>query len=113
MPDLVEKRQSARHSIKLPFLYKRKAPEPGLTGVGWTHNLSEDGGCLELTDRLKAPSALQVLFQTDKGGLDLSAVVVWAAVVRPEGSGILHGVAFPDLAPDQRQALRELLRSGG
>jgi hypothetical protein len=66
---------------------------------------------LELSDRLEESSAIQLLFQTDYGGLAVDAVVIWAAALRQRGEGILHGVDFPHLTPDQRQALHELLRS--
>ena len=113
MPEIVEKRQSPRSLIKLPVLYRRKAPEPVKAGAGWTHNLSEEGACVELSERLEAPSSVQLLFQTDQGSLDLSAVVIWAAAVRATGHGILHGVTFGDLTPDQRKGLKELLRAKG
>jgi len=113
MPEPVEKREVPRSAIKLPVLYRRKAPAPVKAGVGWTHNLGEEGACLELTDRLEASSALQLVFQTDQGCLNLSAMVIWAAGISSKGEGVLHGVTFPELTPDQRQDLRELLRSNG
>ena len=111
MSELAEKRKVLRSEIRRPVLYRRKAPGPIKAGVGWTHNLSDEGACLELSDRLEESSAIQLLFQTDHGGLAVGAVVIWAAALRQRGEGILHGVDFPDLTPDQRQALHELLRS--
>jgi len=109
MSELAEKRQVLRSEIKLPVLYRRKDPAPIKAGVGWTHNLSDEGACLELSGRLEDSSSIQLLFQTDHGGLAIGAVVIWAAAIRQKGEGILHGVDFPDLTPDQRQALHELL----
>jgi hypothetical protein len=111
MSELAEKRKVFRSEIRRPVLYRRKAPGPIKAGVGWTHNLSDEGACLELSDRLEESSAIQLLFQTDHGGLAVGAVVIWAAALRQRGEGILHGVSFPDLTPDQRQALHELLHS--
>lgn len=111
MPEIEEKRHTPRSLIQLPVLYRRKAPEPVKAGAGWTHNLSEDGACVELSERLEAPSSVQLLFQTDQGGLDLSAVVIWAAGIKAEGHGILHGVTFTDLTPDQQKGLKGLLRA--
>ena len=111
MSELAEKRKVLRSEIRRPVLYRRKAPGPIKAGVGWTHNLSDEGACLELSGRLEDSSSIQLLFQTDHGGLAVGAVVIWAASLRQRGEGILHGVNFPDLTPDQRQALHELLRS--
>ena len=68
MSELTEKRKIFRSEIRRPVLYRRKAPAPIKAGVGWTHNLSEEGACLELSDRLEDSSAIQLLFQTDHGG---------------------------------------------
>ena len=111
MSELAEKRQVFRSEIRLPVLCRRKAPGPIKAGVGWTHNLSDEGACLELSDRLEESSAIQLLFQTDHGGFAVGAVVIWAAALRQRGEGILHGVNFPDLTLDQRQALHELVHS--
>jgi hypothetical protein len=111
MSELAEKRNVPRSEIRRPVLFRRKAPGFLKAGVGWTHNLSDEGACLELSDRIEESSAIQILFQTDQGGLAIGAVVIWAAALRQKGEGVLHGVNFPDLTPDQRQALQELLRS--
>jgi hypothetical protein len=111
MPEIEEKRHVARSLIKLPVLYRRKAPEPVKAGTGWTHNLSEEGACVELSDRFEEPSSVQLLFQTDQGGLGLSAVVIWAAAIRDKERGFLHGLTFTDLTPDQWKGLKELLRA--
>lgn len=113
MSKLEEKRQFPRYAIKLPVLYRRKAPPPMKTGTGWTHDLSEGGACLELTDRLEASSVLELLFQTEHGSLEFTAAVMWAATMRQKGEGILHGVAFTELGPRQREALRELIQPKG
>jgi hypothetical protein len=113
MAEQVEKRQFPRFPIKLPVLYTRRSPAPAKQGTGWTHDLSEVGACLELTDRLEASSTLQLVFQTDQASLNLNGVVIWAAVIRQKGDGILHGVAFPEITLDQRQTLREFLRCKG
>ncbi len=113
MAEPVEKRQSPRPTLRLPVLYRRKAPVPVKAGAGWTHNLSEEGACLELADRLAQASTLHLVFQTENGALELSAVVVWAAVIGEKGEGILHGVTFVALTPDKREALRAFLRASG
>jgi hypothetical protein len=111
MSELVERRHFPRAPLKFPVLYRRKTPAPIKVGVGWAHNLCEEGACLELTDRLEPPAVLRLLFQTDSdNGLNLTAVVMWAAVIREKGDGILHGVTFPDLHAEQRAALREFLQ---
>jgi hypothetical protein len=111
MPEIEEKRHVARSLMQLPVLYRRKAPEPVRAGAGWTHNLSEEGACMELSERLEAPSSIQLVFQTDQRGLTLSAEVIWAAAIKAKDHGVLHGVTFTDVTPDQRKALKELLRA--
>lgn len=113
MPELTDRRQFPRYPVRLPVLYRRKTPAPVKTGAGWTHDLSEGGACLELADRLEDLSVLQLVFQTQQGSLDLSGVVVWAADGRQKGEAIHHGLAFSDLSPRQREALRELIRPKG
>jgi hypothetical protein len=51
------------------------------------------------------------VFQTDQRGLTLSAEVIWAAAIKAKDHGVLHGVTFTDVTPDQRKALKELLRA--
>jgi hypothetical protein len=116
MPDGSEQRRFPRYAIQLPLLHAPRTPTPTQTGVGWTHNLSEGGACVELDRRLSAPTPLQVRFQTDCGAIEVEAQVVWE-VEPPEGGGppgeggIIHGLAFTHLAPDQLLALRDLFLS--
>jgi len=113
MPGSVEKRSVPRIPIKLPFLYQPKTPERAKSGTGWTHDLSEEGACLELPNRLAKGSTIRLLFQTDRFGLDLVAVVAWTAMLQQKGEGVLHGVSFSDLTPVLRQVLQDLVRSEG
>jgi hypothetical protein len=79
-------------------------------------NLSQGGACLELEERLPAPTPLQIQLQTDQGTVEVEAQVVWEAErvsKGPAGEGVLHGVAFTYLAAEQMQAIRTLLPAGG
>lgn len=115
MPDWAVKRQLPRYPIQLPVLHQPGATTAGGGGAGWTRNLSEGGACVELDERLPVPTSLQLRLQTEQGAIDLEAQVVWEMPAqgdkrdRPTAGGVLHGVAFTRLAPDQLQALRTLL----
>ena len=116
MPEPSERRQFHRYPIQVPFVHKSKNPSSAVTGVGWTRDLSEGGACVELDRRLSAPTPLQVRLQTDRGAIDVEVQVIWELETRegeagPTKGGVLHGVAFSRLAPDQLQTLRELIQS--
>jgi len=104
-------RRFPRYSIQLPFLHKTNVPAASRAGVGWTRDLSEGGACVELAEAVPARIPLRLLLRTDRGGIELEAQVVWAGGAGRSGGGILHGVVFTRLLPDQLQALRELIRS--
>jgi hypothetical protein len=106
-------RQFPRYSIQLPFLHKAKPPAASRAGVGWTRNLSESGACVELAEPLPARMPLRLLLRTDQGGIQVEAQVVWTGEPGRLGGGILHGVAFTRLLPDQLRALRDLIHSKG
>ncbi|MFI5339787.1 MAG: PilZ domain-containing protein [Candidatus Methylomirabilales bacterium] len=115
MPTIAaDRRRPPRHPVQLPLLHKLKAPAPPRTGTGWTHNLSEGSACVELDERVVASTPLQVCLQTERGAIEVEAQVVWEVGAGRPGAaegGILHGVLFTHLAPDQLQALRDLLLS--
>ena len=113
MSDWSVQRRFPRYSIQLPFLHKAKAPAASRAGVGWTRDLSEGGACVELAEAVPARMPLRLLLRTDRGGIELEAQVVWTGEPGRLGGGILHGVVFTRLLPDQLQALRELIRSKG
>ncbi len=111
--DYRDRRQSPRYLIQLPLLHKAKAPSDSRAGVGWTHNLSETGACVELAERLGPRMPLRLLLRTDRGGIQLEAQVVWGGEPGRLSGGVLHGVKFTNLAPDQVKAIRDLIKSKG
>jgi PilZ domain len=113
MPDFSAQRQFPRYEIQLPILHKAKIPGSIRAGVGWTRNLSEGGACVELAERIQPQMLLRVLLRTDRSGIDVEGRVVWSGGAGQAGGGILHGVAFTQVVPDQAAALRDLIRSKG
>jgi hypothetical protein len=81
--------------------------------VGWSHNLSRGGACLELAERIQTEIPLRLRFQTERGAIDAEGRVVWTGDPGSSGNGILHGVVFSEITPDHLQALRALLYSKG
>jgi hypothetical protein len=112
MPKAREKRQFARYMIQLPLLHKAGEPSPSAVGVGWTKNLSQAGACIELAERLHKRTPLHARLQTDRGTIHVEAQVIWVGDPAPRG-GILHGVAFVEVAPEHDQALHALILSQG
>lgn len=108
-----ERRQFARYLIQLPVLHKPGVPTPIRVGVGWTRNLSEGGTCVELAERLQVETPLRARLQSDKGPIEVEGRVVWAGDPAPTGGGILHGVAFNPLTPEQLRSLHDLIRLKG
>jgi len=102
-----------RYSIQLPLLHKTIAPACIRAGVGWTRNLSQGGACVELAERLQPGVLLHVLLRTDRGAIELEAEVAWGSEAAAEGGGILHGLTFARIAPDQLRALQTLIVSKG
>ncbi len=113
MPQCSVQRRFIRYTIVLPILHTMNGSAPARSEVGWTCNLSEGGACLELAERLKPSTTLSLLLRTDEGDIELKAEVVWVAKPAASEGGIFHNVAFTQVAPDQHQALRELLRHKG
>jgi c-di-GMP-binding flagellar brake protein YcgR len=74
--------------------------------------MGEGGACVELTERLQAQGTIRVRLQTAKGAIELQAKVVWSRRAG-SASGILHGMAFTQIAPQQLESLRELFLSEG
>ncbi len=113
MTDRPVYRRFPRYPIQLPILYKVIIPPTRQAGAGWTRNLSEGGACLELAESLQPATSLQVLLRTEQRGTELEAQVVWTRAAGSTTSGVLHGVAFTQMVPADRQALRDLLHHKG
>jgi len=105
----IDKRRFVRYDLRLPVLYKRLGSDRGKAGVGWTRNLSLGGVCLDLDERLDPKTILGVLFQTDRGAIEVEAEVVWAASTPSLDGGLGHGLEFMRLGPRQVQAMERLL----
>jgi hypothetical protein len=105
-------RRYPRYLVHLPFLYRVNIPGSNGSEMGWTLDLSEGGACVELAQRFPPRTPLHLCLQTDRGAIEVDTQVVWADIPALPG-GILHGVVFTHLAPDQLQALRDLLSSPG
>jgi Tfp pilus assembly protein PilZ len=66
---------------------------------------------VELAERIQPQMLLRVLLRTDRSGINVEGRVVWSGGAGQAGGGIVHGVAFTQVAPDQAAALRDLIRS--
>src|SRR5574341_672531 len=113
MSDGSERRQSRRYPIQLPLLHKAISSTADGNRIGWTRDLSERGACVEFDRSVSTPTRLQVRLQTDRGPIDAEAKVVWASNPLGPKGGVLHGLAFSQLARDHRQALQRVLLAWG
>jgi hypothetical protein len=106
-------RSSPRYAIQIPFLHKPRSAASTRAGVGWTCNLSEGGACVELAEPLRPHMPLWGRLQTDGGLIEMQAKVAWARNPGSPEGGILHGVTFTQITPDQLSALQTLILSKG
>jgi len=113
MSDQSERREFHRYPIHLPVLHRRKGPALAQPGVGWTQNLSEGGVCVELAEPLPSQLPLVVHLRAERGIIEAEAEVAWAEKPPLATGGILHGMAFTQLAPDPLQTLRDLILTTG
>ena len=113
MSDHSAQRRFPRYQIQLPLLHKTIPPVPVKFGVGWTRNVSEGGTCVELSERFPPMTPLRVSLQTDQGAIEVETKVVWMGDRAEERGGILHGLAFTQVADDQLQTIRKLILSKG
>jgi hypothetical protein len=109
----IEKRRHPRYSIRLPLLHKAESSGADRAEMGWTHNMGEGGACVELAERLQPQGPIRVRLQTAKGAIELETKLIWSRQTDSAGGGILHGMAFLQIAPEQLEHFRELLLSEG
>jgi len=103
--------QFTRYPIQLPVVYQITNGLSHTFQVGWTRNLSEEGACLQLAERLEPRTCLSLHLKTHARTLVTKARVVWAK--KAEVGPILHGVTFSYLAPHVRQSLCDLIHMNG
>ena len=109
MPSWSERRKFRRYPMQLPLLHAPIAPPAPSAGVGWTRDVSEGGACVETGERLPPGLPLRLRLLTDRGTIEAEAQVAWSGEPRGPEGGILHGLAFTQVTPDQHEALRHLL----
>ncbi len=108
-----KQRRHPRYPIRLPLLHKSNISGTDRAEMGWTHNVSEGGVCVELSERLRSRRPTRVRLQTARGAIEVEAKVVWSREAGSTGGGILHGMAFTQLAPEQLEPIRDLFRAQG
>ncbi len=105
------RQQFPRSPLQIPFRHRVLASPVGCTGLGWTRNVSEGGACIEVAETLPPAAPLRLHLQTDRGTIELEAVVVWAGRPTGDRGSVRHGLLFTRIASDQRQLLRALLQA--
>lgn len=113
MRDKTNRRHVRRYSIQLPLLHTPRAFRAQRGGIGWTRDLSEEGACMELAERLQYHMPLRLRIQTDRGTIESEAAVTWTGHSSLSGGGILHGMTLTQLDSDQLQILQAVLLSKG
>ncbi len=109
MPKSLGRRRFPRFEIHIPFLYTVTAPISTPTGVGWTRSLSQGGATVELSERLRPRTPIQLRLRAPQGISEAEAEVIWSGGAR-EGGGLVHGLVFTAIAPDHMQILQEASR---
>ena len=98
-------RSSTRYPVQLPLLYDTEDEAARRVGTGWTRELSPEGGCLELGERLKCQGILRLKLRTAHGPIETDAQVIWTGEPTSPADGIPHGVIFPQLSPEGARIL--------
>jgi hypothetical protein len=111
--DRPERRHGRRYPIQLPLALTPRAFRAERGGIGWTHDLSEQGACVELAERLQSPMPFLLCVQTDSGVIDVEASMAWCCQSPQSEGGILHGVIFTRSDPDLQRDLQGLFLSKG
>jgi c-di-GMP-binding flagellar brake protein YcgR len=110
MSEWSARRRFPRYAIHLLCQYEVPARAGHGCDTGWTLELSEGGACLELGEQLQPQTSLRLRLQSDRGPIEVEAQVIWAGQPGLPG-GILHGVAFTQIATNHLEILREVLRA--
>jgi len=108
MTNWLGRRKFPRYPIVLPVRHEIARSDRPQSGTGWTRDLSEAGGCLELLERFEPVTVLGLSLRGDLGRISLEATVVWICQARDPGA-ILYGVSFRPLSARERELLHGLL----
>jgi hypothetical protein len=108
MANWLGRRRFPRYPIVLPVRHEIAGSDRPQPGTGWTRDLSEAGGCLELLERFEPATILRLSLRGDLGRIALDATVAWIGQARNPGA-ILCGVSFRSLSARERELLHGLL----
>lgn len=97
-----------RHTIHLPFHYRRAEDREYRAERGWTRDLSGRGAWVELPETFAPSSQLDLNLHTRGGSLRLAGQVAWVRT-EPDAAPYLHGVLFTSTTSEQRDQLRTLI----
>ena len=98
-------RKFARYPAQLPLIYDPEDEAAHRVGPGWTRELSPEGACLELGERLKCRETLHLKLRTTHGSIETDAKVIWVGEPASPTDGIPHGVIFSQLSPEDTRIL--------
>ena len=110
MPARLGRRRFPRFEIHIPFLFMARVPIAPARGAGWTRSLSQGGATVELFERLRPQTSVQLRLRAEHDIAEAEAEVIWRGAHAPNGGGLVHGLSFTLIAPDSVRILRELLR---
>jgi hypothetical protein len=108
MMNWLGRRKFPRYPIVLPVRHEVAGSDRPRPGSGWTRDLSEAGGCLELLEGFEPATVLGLSLRGDLARISLEATVAWTCPARDPGT-ILHGVSFRPLPVRAREMLHGLL----
>jgi PilZ domain len=108
MTNWLGRRRLPRYPIVLPVRHGIAGSDQPRPGAGWTRDLSEAGGCLELSERFEPATVLELHLRGDLGRISVEATVAWLCQAGEPGA-ILHGVSFRPLSVRERERLHGLL----
>jgi hypothetical protein len=109
MGENIEQRGSLRHAVQLPIVYRVPGAHTAHLEAGWTRDLSEGGIGLELPERLRTDTMLEMRVRTTRGSVRVEAQVLWVGLPTTSTGGTPHGLAFKGVHPSDVDTLQALL----
>jgi hypothetical protein len=77
--------------------------------AGWTRDVSEGGIGLELPERLRTDTTLELRVRTTRGSVRAEGQVLWVGLPTSSTGGTPHGLAFRGVHPSDVETLQTLV----